>query len=202
MVYINERWKNGFETKRESIRSPLGDDTRIKEEMLGCKLSMNGAFFDRRIEMRPVPRDYANFMINNQCSEEGHIAPITRTGMHYHNLKRWLSITPLIANNRVNCCLSSLSLSRTHTHILLSLHDILQLCTMLPLIIRSTNNSWWISFLLPTSRKKMQFSSIITSEFRLRNFDRACVSQDLIGSIWKNCFRGNDKFKHGLKSGI
>ena len=77
---------------------------------------MNGAFFDRRIEMRPVPRDYANFMINNQCSEEGHIAPITRTGMHYHNLKRWLSITPLIANNRVNCCLSSLSLSLSLAH--------------------------------------------------------------------------------------
>ena len=178
-----EKW---FRNEERIDQIPAGWWHTNKRGDLGCKLSMNGAFFDRRIEMRPVPRDYANFMINNQCSEEGHIAPITRTGMHYHNLKRWLSITPLIANNRVNCCLSSLSLSlslsHTHTHILLSLHDILQLCTMLPLIIRSTNNSWWISFLLPTSRKKMQFSSIITSEFRLRNFDRACFT----GLNWIN----------------
>ena len=103
-----EKW---FRNEERIDQIPAGWWHTNKRGDLGCKLSMNGAFFDRRIEMRPVPRDYANFMINNQCSEEGHIAPITRTGMHYHNLKRWLSITPLIANNRVNCCLSSLSLS-------------------------------------------------------------------------------------------
>lgn len=110
------------------------------------------AFFDRRIEMQPVPRDYANLMINNQCSEGGRIAPITRPSMHYHNLKRDSLLRRLLRINALTAALLPLSPLCYRFPTFCS-------CSVLPLIFQATNNSQCISFLhLPI--KKIRFDPL------------------------------------------
>ena len=94
---------------------------RMKEGVWSGMFALAPAFFDRCIEMRPMPRDYANFMINNQCSEGGHIVPITRLGMYYHNLKRGSLLRRLL---RIIALTAAASASPSS---LLTFPDILQL---------------------------------------------------------------------------
>lgn len=139
-------WKNGFYFFKNSSEQRIDQTAgwwHTNKRDLGCKLSMNAHSLIAASRCG-LCHEIMQILWSIISALKKVTLRLTRTGMHYHNLKRWLSITPLIANNRVNCCLSSLSLSLslTRAHILLSLLDILQLCTMLPLIIRSTNNSW------------------------------------------------------------